>query len=382
MIQIRCTKKLLDYLNMPSVSAAEEQDSLFCFSANLITINRRKCIVVMNNETCCGFLLYGVTANDKKRFQKLLEAGLRNMLASENISEKVIDCYIADCSFPATLCKTANRSAVTRLNHFCQRIAYYGNCFDTDDRFQSILLPLINDDIKLIDNGKDCYYTFEKQEHLLRERYGKLYGCRAGVFDVSLKLETPCVRRVMIPMDFSLFYLHDVIQNLFLWQNCHLHEFVLRRSKDGRPLQTANLPSPYDEDFFGINECDVLDEREITLNEVFSANKSIVYEYDFGDGWTHEIRLIKMIDNADIPAPVCMELKGDAPPEDCGGPYGFSELVRILNDPKDPQHDDMVMWNGGSSVFQKNIKRINRDLRRRYLAGAFHLHYVIDYGEE
>ncbi len=382
MIQIGCTNKLLDFLNMSSAPAAEEKEPLFDFSANLIVLNRKKCIAVMNNETCCGFLLYGITANDRKRLQELLEAGLRNMLSSENITGEVIDRYIADCSFPATFCKSANRSAVARLNKICQRIDFYKNSFIPNDRFQTILLPLINDDVKLLDKGKNSFLTFEKQEILFRERYGKLYGCRAGVFDVSLELETPCVRRVMIPMDFSLFYLHDVIQNLFLWNDCHLHEFVLKRSKSGRPIKIATLPSLEDEDYFSANGCSVIDEQDITLNDVFSKSKSIEYEYDFGDGWTHEIRLVETIDDADIPAPVCTELKGDAPPEDCGGPGGFSELTRILQDPNDPQYKDLVEWYGFSSVYQKNIKWINSDLRRRYLAGAFNLNYTIDFDEE
>jgi len=369
-------------MNMPSAPAAEGKGPLFDFSANMIMLNRKKCIVVMNNETCCGFLLYGITASDKKRLQEMLEAGLRNMLAAENISESVIDRYIADCTFPATFCKTANRSAVAKLNHFCQRVERFLDCFDPEDQLQTILLPLFNDDIKMVENGKTVFSTYEKQEHLFRERYGTLYNCRAGIFDVSLELETPCVRRVMIPMVFPLFYLHDIIQNLFLWKDCHLHEFILKKSKNGRPLQIAKLPSPDDEDYFSANGCSVHDERDITLSEVFSTNKSIVYEYDFGDGWMHEIRLIDVIDDADIPAPVCTELKGDAPPEDCGGPGGFAEFVRILNDPQNPQHNELVEWNGGSSIIQKNIKWINSTLRRRYLAGAFHLYYTIDYDDE
>ncbi|MBQ9416735.1 MAG: plasmid pRiA4b ORF-3 family protein [Clostridia bacterium] len=375
MIQIGCTKKLIDYLGISPAQTAKEIEPLFAFSANLILLNRRKCIVIANDATGCGFLLYGITASDKKNLQELLEAGLRNMLASENISQEVIDRYIADCRFPASFCKTADRSSVARLNKFCQKIGYYESCFEPDDLFQTIILPEINYDIKFTADKKDVYATYEEQERALKEKYGKLYSTRAGIFDVSLELEMPCLRRVTIPMDFSLFYLHDIIQNLFLWKDYHLHEFILKRSKNGRPLRIARIPSSEDEDIFGASGCEIVDEREITLEEVFSKTDSISYEYDFGDGWTHEVRLVEIIENADIPAPICAELKGDAPPEDCGGPEGFSELIRILKDPQDPQYDELVEWNGGSSVFQKNIEWINSDLRRRYLAGAFHLQY-------
>ena len=382
MIQIGCTKKLIDYLGISPAEGSKEVKPLFAFSANLLVLNRRKCIVIANDATGCGFLLYGITASDKKKLQELLEAGLRNMLASENITNDVIDQYIDDCCFPANLCKTVDRSFVARLNKFCQKIEYYANCFEPDDRFQTVLLPLINDNIKILDNGKTVFHTYEEQERLLKEEYGTLYSTRAGVFDISLELDTLCVRRVMIPLSFSLFYLHDIIQNLFLWDDCHLHEFILKQSKSGRPLHIAKIPFPDDEDIYGASVSEIVDEREITLEEVFSKTDRIIYEYDFGDGWTHEVRLVEVMDGADIPAPVCTELKGDAPPEDCGGPYGYSELVRILNDPNDPQHNDLVEWTGDNNVFQKNIEWINSDLRRRYLAGAFHLHYGLEYDEE
>ena len=136
-MKISCTKKLLDYLEIaPQTSGTE--DPLFAFSANLLALNRRKCIAVFHEASGCGFLLYGITAKDKKDIQGKLEAGLRNMLASENISGDVIDRYLADCAFPAAFCKNTDRSAVTRLNHFCKQIEWFADCYEPDDPFQTM----------------------------------------------------------------------------------------------------------------------------------------------------------------------------------------------------------------------------------------------------
>ena len=93
----------------------------------------------------------------------------------------------------------------------------------------------------------------------------------------------------------------------------------------------------------------------------------------------------EIIEDADLPAPVCTEMTGDAPPEDCGGPHGFAELQRILNDPKDPEYEEMREWCDGIQSYQRNIKWVNSNLRRRYLAGAWNLYYrfadMDDYGE-
>ena len=72
---IHCTKKLLDFLEI-APQPSEVAEPLFSFSANLLVLNRRKCVVVVNEATGCGFLLYGITAKDKKRIQEKLEEAL------------------------------------------------------------------------------------------------------------------------------------------------------------------------------------------------------------------------------------------------------------------------------------------------------------------
>ena len=72
------------------------------------------------------------------------------------------------------------------------------------------------------------------------------------------------------------------------------------------------------------------------------------YEYDFGDGWTHRIVLAKIIAGAGAAQlPVCTAGRGVCPPEDCGGPFGYRELVQTLADPNHPQHESMLEWVGG-----------------------------------
>ena len=383
-MKINCTKALLDFLGIAPVENRTETDPMFSYSANLLVINRKKCIAVVNDATGCGFILYGVNAKDKKNIQHLLEDGLDNMLMSENYSDSVIEKYLSDCSFPVDFCKNTDRSAIARMNKFCERVKFYTHCYDPDNMYQTMLLPMINDDIKYVTvNGKkEAMFTYEEQERLFREKYGKLYNCRAGVFDVTLKLDTPCVRRITVPLDFSLYYMHDIIQKLFLWQDYHLHDFVLKIDKKGNVKQKAVLMSQYDDGDFRPDSVEVLDEEEVLLSDVFPKTDRIYYEYDFGDDWIHEIRLIKIIEDADIASPVCTGVIGDAPPKDCGGPDGFYELQRILNDPKDERYAETVEWYRGTNIFQKNEKWINSDLRRRYLAGAWHLYYRFTYSDE
>lgn len=94
---------------------------------------------------------------------------------------------------------------------------------------------------------------------------------------VTLKRSKPPIwRRLHVRGDTRLSTLHDVIQAAMGWWNCHLHQFKVGQQLFGEP-------GPDDWN-------DVVDERRLLLNQLPLREKSrIAYEYDFGDGWDHDI---------------------------------------------------------------------------------------------
>jgi len=76
---IGCTKKLQDEMGITADSGHEEKD-LFCWSAHLVTVNRRKAVVVVNDSNRFGFVLYGLKAKDFKRMDELILQGIRSIL--------------------------------------------------------------------------------------------------------------------------------------------------------------------------------------------------------------------------------------------------------------------------------------------------------------
>ena len=72
-----------------------------------------------------------------------------------------------------------------------------------------------------------------------------------------------------------------------------------------------------------------------------------MYEYDFEDGWVHTILLEKILPiDSNIKYPVCIAGKMNCPPEDCGGVWGYSDLLEILKDPKHEDYEDSIEWLG------------------------------------
>ncbi|YAF98295.1 MAG: plasmid pRiA4b ORF-3 family protein [Nodularia sp. CChRGM 3473] len=60
--------------------------------------------------------------------------------------------------------------------------------------------------------------------------------------------------------------------------------------------------------------------------------------YDFGDSWEHEILVEKGLPSTlDINYPICITGKRACPPEDCGGSWGYAELLEIITSPSHPE---------------------------------------------
>ncbi|MEO5760392.1 MAG: plasmid pRiA4b ORF-3 family protein [Mesorhizobium sp.] len=133
---------------------------------------------------------------------------------------------------------------------------------------------------------------------------------------VSLRGISPMIwRRLLVPEDMKLHALHRTIQIAFGWEDYHLHAFKLH----GRLYGTTRTGERH-RDATG---------KEITLTELqLRVRQRIRYEYDFGDLWEHEIRVeAKHEREGGKIYPVCIAGARAGPPEDIGGPPGYTVLV-------------------------------------------------------
>ncbi|MDQ0093354.1 IS1096 element passenger TnpR family protein [Paeniglutamicibacter psychrophenolicus] len=154
-------------------------------------------------------------------------------------------------------------------------------------------------------------------------------------------LTPPIWRTVLVPNGASLRDLHDIIQRAFEWDNSHMHRF----QKGGRNGTSYSSPSPF-EPYPGENR-DV-DENTVALSEVFKRKGSkLEYTYDFGDSWRHLVTLEKTLSPKDAGEfPRCIDGQRMAPEEDCGGAWGWINLLDAVNDPAHPAHEDRMDWMG------------------------------------
>jgi hypothetical protein len=168
---------------------------------------------------------------------------------------------------------------------------------------------------------------------------------------VSLMGSEPLIwRRVRLSGETTLEELHYVIQVVMDWENYHMHRFVASDRVYG-----------VDEDFMP----DPQSERSVTLWEVIPQPQDrLLYEYDFGDGWEHEILVEELLAPEEgVRYPVCVEGEYAAPPEDCGGIPGYYMMLEAIEDEENPDHEEMLEWIGGDfDPVTVDLEEINRRL--------------------
>jgi len=157
-------------------------------------------------------------------------------------------------------------------------------------------------------------------------------------FKITLKGSKPPIwRRVQVPENYSFWDLHTAIQDAMGWMDCHLHEFLIPSFQAALHIEIG-LPEG--------NE--YLHGTKVKINQYFQQEKDKAdYWYDFGDDWFHLVVLEKIIPrNPEWEYPVCLAGKQACPPEDCGGIWGYYDMLEVLKDPKDPEYENVIDWLG------------------------------------
>ena len=168
----------------------------------------------------------------------------------------------------------------------------------------------------------------------------------AEVYEIKMFLadsHPPIWRRLAVRSDMTLAKLHDVIQIVMGWQNCHLHQFIVGDDKDPTYYGVPDMGLMAD---LGPK---TLDDATVQLRDIVKRRGlRFIYEYDFGDSWIHglEVVQVKPLEKG-ARYPVCLGGERAGPPDDCGGVWGYDNLLQAIADPKHEDHDDLLEWLGG-----------------------------------
>lgn len=133
----------------------------------------------------------------------------------------------------------------------------------------------------------------------------------------------------------------------------HLHRFAIDRRRVGGRYESFDAQAH--------------DEHGLTLRRIVAVQqtKLLYYEYDFGDGWVHELDVEKTFPpQTGMDYPICIGGARRCPPEDCGGAAEYQELLKALRDPQHPHHAETLKWVGkrfDPEAF--DLERVQQELR-------------------
>lgn len=174
---------------------------------------------------------------------------------------------------------------------------------------------------------------------------------------ISLDGITPIIlRRFLVEDNISFHQLHEVIQRVMGWENYHLYEFKVG------DLSILEPSEDYDDD--------VENSKKVKLNNVLVKEKQkFTYTYDFGDTWEHSIVVEKILKkDSSQKYPVCIAGEMSCPPEDCGGTWGYEEILKIQKNKDHPEYKEKITnWLGEDfdpECF--NIDKVNKLLKKMW----------------
>jgi hypothetical protein len=181
----------------------------------------------------------------------------------------------------------------------------------------------------------------------MRATFGAMPNpCDSDAFIIRLDahiagIEPRITRSLELPVGLNFAQLHEVLQAAFGWTDSHLHRFIVGGLTVGAP--------EFDED--ALLDIRTFEASEIRLQDLTfpreeNSTLRVIYEYDFGDDWCHELILRRVSREKGVKYPCCSAGARSCPPEDVGGPSGYADFLEAWEDADHEEHKSKRQWVG------------------------------------
>ncbi len=296
----------------------------------------------------------------------LAECAVRALVAAEQlgVKQKPVQDFPLDAAERAIAADLPGLSATLK-----RKLKARTGTFTVDDTASIVLAlagSLLEDKqlqrIKLLFGGRklmDCL-----QASVVPAAPGKVTGRKSRPpdtvyqFKITLLGARPAIwRRIQVP-ECTLDGLHEHIQTAMGWTNSHLHQFEIKGKRYGDPELLDD----------GLKDLECFDSTKTHLRQILPRTGkrfAFKYEYDFGDGWEHEV-LFEGSPPVDPMAayPLCLEGERACPPEDCGGVWGYGNFLEAIRNPEHEEHESMIKWIGGRFDPEDfDAKRVTKEMK-------------------
>lgn len=142
-------------------------------------------------------------------------------------------------------------------------------------------------------------------------------------------------RKLVIPESLTFEQLHEVIQIAMGWENYHLYDFYIPKKKVRVVDEEMMNPGFGSDTYISLKN---------PIDSFLLEAKKLLYTYDMGDNWEHEIQLTKEVHKNERIIPQVIAWQGNCPPEDCGGIGGYQYLLEVINQPEHNDYENLTQW--------------------------------------
>jgi hypothetical protein len=118
---IRCTAKLLTELKTKPMNGPSQSYAWCDWHANLLWLDRKKCLLFTNNQTLYSFFLPSMKKPILENFEKVFRLGLFKSLMTEGFAEPQVE-YVLSEHQHIVIAKTNSRSILGSMNDLAFQI--------------------------------------------------------------------------------------------------------------------------------------------------------------------------------------------------------------------------------------------------------------------
>ena len=328
---ISCTRKMYGYVGGSERIGSHEYDSLFTWSGELFHADDGNAYVMLRNLYTGFPILFQVSRKTLVINSEQILAEIRKAFLAQGYDNNAIEVYLKEGE-AVRFTRKSDQPVKKKLDALIASTCEIGF-----DKAPSMLPKQVTtQNRKKVVSSDLMREALDEQRVEITKKLNLVVPLKA-----TLQL-TPGYnvwRSFLLPPTLTMYEVHRVLQIAFAWDDDHLHEFrVGKHIRIGEKNEEKG--GWFDRDEF-------YDESEVQLQHVVGLAPTFTYIYDFGDYWVHTIKVEKPKFIPEEPVAVCTGGKGASPWEDCGGAYGFDEMMGILADPEHEQYEDILDWSGG-----------------------------------
>lgn len=339
----KMTPESLENITILEDSDSPDEQELFEWHINSVKVGQEDLLVLTHDLSGLTLLFLNTDEEELLDFYEWFEEALYDLLGKLGFTHQSIQQYLSHSGqHHLTLGKATDLKKIGRNSsavNLVRQLAYYQEEAYTIQSYWQYQISRVNRSLK------QDHHPFKQFISAYEKNIGPVsYDMDIAECEIRLKMGSlpDVIRIIQMPMQLTFEDLHRAIQEVFMWQDAHLHQFIM---EDGSTIigakQKVNMERYQmggDEEAYAASQLKLADVITPEENGVFT------YVYDFGDSWEHSIKIRKFYSENKRMFPKLTMMSGDPVPENVGGASGYAYFLEVINDPTHDEHSVIKEW--------------------------------------